>query len=137
MRDAAREAVVECADASSIYEVPPTLHRGGMDTFLVQRPGLTLRDADWTGWNGLRERVRTPSHRLEVALVGKVVTPMEAQCEFITGDGGPGGTMRLGAYPAVLAGGSLVARAYGARQVIARREERHTSSGNDSGVRTR
>ncbi len=66
-----------------------------------------------------------------------VVTPMEAQCEFVTGDGGPGGTMRLGAYPAVLAGGSLVARAYGARQVIARREERHTSSGNDSGVRTR
>lgn len=73
MCDAAREAVVECADASSIYEVPPTLHRGGMDTFLVQRPGLTLRDADWTEWNGLRERVHNPSHRLEVALVGKYV----------------------------------------------------------------
>ena len=225
MCDVDREAVVECADASSIYEVPPTLHREGLDAFLVQRLGLTFRDVDWTEWNGLLERVHNPSRRLEVALVGKyvdlhdaylsvseairhggfacdarvdirwiasdtcetaegaqralagvdavvvpggfgvrgiegklgalrwarehrvptlglclglqcmvieaardllglegasstemepetpdpVVTTMDAQREFVTGGGDLGGTMRLGAYPAVLAEGSLVA----------------------------
>ena len=240
MCDVDREAVVECADASSIYEVPPTLHREGLDAFLVQRLGLTFRDVDWTEWNGLLERVHNPSRRLEVALVGKyvdlhdaylsvseairhggfacdarvdirwiasdtcetaegaqralagvdavvvpggfgvrgiegklgalrwarehrvpmlglclglqcmvieaardllglegasstemepetpdpVVTTMDAQREFVTGGGDLGGTMRLGAYPAVLAEGSLVAQVYGTREVSERHRHR-------------
>jgi len=240
MCDVNREAVVECADASSIYEVPPTLHREGLDAFLVQRLGLTFRDVDWTEWNGLLERVHNPSRRLEVALVGKyvdlhdaylsvseairhggfacdarvdirwiasdtcetaegaqralagvdavvvpggfgvrgiegklgalrwarehrvptlglclglqcmvieavrdllglegasstemepetpdpVVTTMDAQREFVTGGGDLGGTMRLGAYPAVLAEGSLVAQLYGTREVSERHRHR-------------
>ena len=240
MCDVDREAVVECADASSIYEVPPTLHREGLDAFLVQRLGLTFRDVDWTEWNGLLERVHNPSRRLEVALVGKyvdlhdaylsvseairhggfacdarvdirwiasdtcetaegaqralagvdavvvpggfgvrgiegklgalrwarehrvptlglclglqcmvieaardllglegasstemepetpdpVVTTMDVQREFVTGGGDLGGTMRLGAYPAVLAEGSLVAQVYGTREVSERHRHR-------------
>ncbi|WP_126381840.1 CTP synthase [Actinomyces howellii] len=73
MCDVDQEAVVECVDASSIYEVPPTLHRGGLDAFLVQRLALPFRDVDWTEWNGLLERVRRPRHTLSVALVGKYV----------------------------------------------------------------
>ena len=73
MCDVDRDAVVECKDAASIYEVPPTLHREGLDAYLVQRLGLTFRDVDWTEWNSLLERVHAPKHRLEVALVGKYV----------------------------------------------------------------
>ena len=73
MCDVDRDAVVECKDAASIYEVPPTLHREGLDAYLVQRLGLTFRDVDWTEWNSLLERVHAPRHRLEVALVGKYV----------------------------------------------------------------
>lgn len=73
MCDVDRDAVVECKDAGSIYEVPPTLHREGLDACLVQRLGLTFRDVDWTEWNILLERVHTPRWRLEVALVGKYV----------------------------------------------------------------
>ena len=73
MCDVDRDAVVECRDAASIYEVPPTLHREGLDAYLVQRLGLSFRDVDWTQWNGLLERVRSPRHEVEVALVGKYV----------------------------------------------------------------
>ena len=73
MCDVDREAVVQCVDAPSIYQVPPTLHRQGLDAFLVQRLSLTFRDVDWSEWNGLLERVVHPTCRLEVAVVGKYI----------------------------------------------------------------
>ena len=73
MCDVDASAVIECKDAASIYEVPPTLHREGLDAFLVQRLALPFRDVDWTEWNGLLDRVHAPRYRVEVALVGKYV----------------------------------------------------------------
>ena len=240
MCDVDRDAVIECKDAASIYEVPPTLHREGLDAFLVQRLGLTFRDVDWSEWNELLERVESPKYRVEVALVGKyidlhdaylsvseavkhggfannarvdlrwvasdtcetpegaqkalggvdaiivpggfgirgiegklgalrwarehkiptlglclglqcmvieaardllglagasstemdpetpdpVVHTMDSQVDIVEGDGDLGGTMRLGAYPAVLQEGSIVAEAYGTTQVSERHRHR-------------
>ena len=78
MCDVDRDAVIECKDAASIYEVPPTLHREGLDAFLVQRLGLTFRDVDWREWNELLERVESPKYRVEVALVGKYINLHDA-----------------------------------------------------------
>ncbi|MDQ1289967.1 MAG: synthase [Actinomycetota bacterium] len=50
-----------------------------------------------------------------------VIATMDEQKEIVAGDGDLGGTMRLGAYPAVLTEGSLVREVYGAERV----EERH------------
>ena len=240
MCDVDRDAVIECKDAASIYEVPPTLHREGLDAFLVQRLGLAFRDVDWSEWNELLERVESPKYRVEVALVGKyinlhdaylsvseavkhggfannarvdlrwvasdtcetpegaqkalegvdaiivpggfgirgiegklgalrwarehrvptlglclglqcmvieaardllgltgasstemdpetpdpVVHTMDSQVDIVEGDGDLGGTMRLGAYPAVLREGSVVAEAYGKTQVSERHRHR-------------
>ena len=240
MCDVDRDAVIECKDAASIYEVPPTLHREGLDAFLVQRLGLAFRDVDWSEWNELLERVESPKYRVEVALVGKyinlhdaylsvseavkhggfannarvdlrwvasdtcetpegaqkalegvdaiivpggfgirgiegklgalrwarehkiptlglclglqcmvieaardllgltgasstemdpetpdpVVHTMDSQGDIVEGDGDLGGTMRLGAYPAVLQEGSIVAEAYGKTQVSERHRHR-------------
>jgi CTP synthase len=46
---------------------------------------------------------------------------MDEQKEIVAGDGDLGGTMRLGAYPAVLGEGTLVRELYAAERV----EERH------------
>ena len=240
MCDVDRDAVIECKDAASIYEVPPTLHREGLDAFLVQRLGLAFRDVEWSEWNELLERVESPKYRVEVALVGKyinlhdaylsvseavkhggfannarvdlrwvasdtcetpegaqkalegvdaiivpggfgirgiegklgalrwarehkiptlglclglqcmvieaardllgltgasstemdpetpdpVVHTMDSQVDIVEGDGDLGGTMRLGAYPAVLQEGSIVAEAYGKTQVSERHRHR-------------
>ncbi len=50
-----------------------------------------------------------------------VIATMEEQKAYVEGAGDLGGTMRLGLYPARLAAGSVIARAYGAHEV----EERH------------
>ena len=54
-----------------------------------------------------------------------VVATMEEQKEFVDGAGDMGGTMRLGAYPATLADGSVVAGAYGTTQVSERHRHRY------------
>jgi CTP synthase len=53
-----------------------------------------------------------------------VIATMEEQIEIIAG-GDLGGTMRLGLYPADLAGGSLVAELYGARTASERHRHRY------------
>ena len=53
--------------------MPLTLHREGLDAYLVQCLGLSFRDVDWKEWKELLERVHSPKHRLEVALVGKYI----------------------------------------------------------------
>ena len=54
-----------------------------------------------------------------------VIATMQEQMAIVSGDGDLGGTMRLGAYPAVLAEGSLVREAYGADRVSERHRHRY------------
>jgi CTP synthase len=73
MCDVDAEAVVSCADAPSIYDIPRVLHREGLDAYVVRRLGLPFRDVDWTEWGDLLERVHNPRQEVTVALVGKYV----------------------------------------------------------------
>ncbi|MGC5617565.1 CTP synthase [Georgenia sp. Z1491] len=73
MCDVEREAVVECPDAPSIYQIPRVLHSEGLDAYVVRRLGLFFRDVDWTEWDRLLDRVNHPRHDVEVALVGKYI----------------------------------------------------------------
>ncbi|MEV0360910.1 CTP synthase [Nocardia sp. NPDC050697] len=54
-----------------------------------------------------------------------VISTMDDQKQIVAGEADLGGTMRLGAYPAVLAKGSQVAQAYGADQVSERHRHRY------------
>ncbi|MEV4140522.1 CTP synthase [Dactylosporangium sp. NPDC049742] len=54
-----------------------------------------------------------------------VISTMADQEDIVAGKGDLGGTMRLGAYPAVLAPGTLTADAYGASEVSERHRHRY------------
>ena len=64
------------------------------------------------------------SSEMDPLTADPVVTTMDDQRRFVTGGGDLGGTMRLGAYPAVVEEGSLVHRAYGATEVSERHRHR-------------
>src|SRR5690606_14040527 len=54
-----------------------------------------------------------------------VIATMADQAEIVAGRGDLGGTMRLGAWPARLVPGSLVAKAYGCGEVTERHRHRY------------
>ncbi|MDR2564851.1 MAG: CTP synthase [Bifidobacteriaceae bacterium] len=90
MCDVDRQAVVTCADAASIYDIPKVLHAGGLDAYVIQRLGLPFRDVDWTRWGQLLERVHHPAHQVTVALVGKYIDLPDAYlsvCEALRAGG--------------------------------------------------
>src|SRR5690242_1650324 len=65
-----------------------------------------------------------------------VIATMADQQDIVAGKGDLGGTMRLGAYPANLVPGSLVAQAYGSEQVWERHRHRYEVN-NDYRARLR
>ncbi|PZR52544.1 CTP synthase [Xylanimonas oleitrophica] len=73
MCDVDNEAVVNAADAPSIYDIPRVLHAEGLDAYVVRRLDLPFHDVDWDGWSTLLQRVHEPEHNVEVALVGKYI----------------------------------------------------------------
>jgi CTP synthase len=90
MCDVDRQAVVTCADAESIYDIPKVLHAGGLDAYVIQRLGLPFRDVDWTNWGRLLKRVHKPAHQVTVALVGKYIDLPDAYlsvCEALRAGG--------------------------------------------------
>lgn len=73
MCDVDSEAVITCADAPSIYDIPKVLHAEGLDAYVVRRLDLPFRDVDWKQWDELLRRVHQPAEEVTVALVGKYI----------------------------------------------------------------
>ncbi|MBT2512023.1 CTP synthase [Arthrobacter sp. ISL-30] len=73
MCDVDIDAVVNAADAPSIYDIPKTLHSQGLDSYIVRALDLPFKDVDWTKWDKLLATVHNPKHEVEVALVGKYI----------------------------------------------------------------
>jgi CTP synthase len=73
MCDVDEEAVISCADAPSIYDIPKVIHDEGLDAYVVRRLGVSFRDVKWTRWANLLERVHHPKEEVTIALVGKYV----------------------------------------------------------------
>ncbi len=67
------DAVISCADAPSIYDIPNTLHSQGLDTYILDYLGLDYQDADLRQWSRLLTAVHEPEHHVTVALVGKYI----------------------------------------------------------------
>jgi CTP synthase len=65
------EAVINCPDASSIYEVPLIMEREGLAFQAIELLQLEQRTPDLTQWQNLVERMQTSTQEVKIALVGK------------------------------------------------------------------
>ncbi len=67
------DAVIESADVPTIYEVPLSMYDQHLDTVILRQLGLPVGDAepDLSAWRTFVEKVKHPSHKVDIALVGK------------------------------------------------------------------
>jgi CTP synthase len=77
------ESVITCQDASSIYEVPLILEQEGLAQQTIELLKLEARHPHLTQWQSLVEKMRSPQHEIEVALVGKYVQLSDAYLSVI------------------------------------------------------
>ena len=70
------QAVISAVDEASIYDIPTTLHREGLDTIVCQTLGIDLDEhpIDLAPWNAVVHRVHNTTKTLRIGVVGKYVT---------------------------------------------------------------
>jgi CTP synthase len=73
MCDVDEDAVVNCKDVPSIYEIPTMLHEQGLDKYITDALNLPVQDVDWTAWQNVLDAVREPKHEVTIGLVGKYI----------------------------------------------------------------
>ena len=66
-------AVVNAADAASIYDIPKVLNDEGLDSYIIEKLGLEAGDVDWSRWHPVLQAVHEPKHDVKIALVGKYI----------------------------------------------------------------
>ena len=76
--DVKPNAVVQCRDAQSIYQVPLNLEAEGLAELACRKLGLGERQADLDEWRGVVRRIQRPKETVRVALVGKYVELKDA-----------------------------------------------------------
>jgi CTP synthase len=73
MCDVDIKAVINAADAASIYDIPTVLHQQGLDSYIIKHLGLDAKEVDWSRWQSVLDAVHEPKHLVTVAMVGKYI----------------------------------------------------------------
>ena len=81
--DVAPRAVVNCADAGNIYEIPLVLHEEGLDTEVCAILHIDRGEPDLVEWEGLVDRVEAATKPVRIGLIGKYVTLIDAYLSVV------------------------------------------------------
>lgn len=76
-------SVITSPDASSIYEVPLILEREGLAQQALELLQLPQREPNLNQWQTLVERLYSPTHELEIAIVGKYIRLSDAYLSVV------------------------------------------------------
>lgn len=71
--DVEREAVIEMADASTIYEVPLMVEEEGLDDIVVKYLELEVGPKNMSDWTKMVTKMKSAAEAVTIALVGKYV----------------------------------------------------------------
>ncbi len=63
--------VIEGRDADNLYEIPLAMERQGIAELVTNRLGLSSGEPDLDDWRDLVKRIKSPSHQVKIAMVGK------------------------------------------------------------------
>jgi CTP synthase len=73
------EAVIEAADASTIYEVPVTMMKEKLDLICLKKLNITnYPDAELTKWKEFLDKLRHPKSKVTIGLIGKYIELQDA-----------------------------------------------------------
>ncbi|MGJ5674451.1 MAG: CTP synthase [Nostochopsis sp.] len=81
--DVPAACVIPAIDAKSIYEVPLILEREGLAQQTLDLLNMEQHKPDLTQWQTLVERLYSPKHRIEIAIVGKYVQLSDAYLSVV------------------------------------------------------
>lgn len=76
-------AVIECRDADTLYEVPLMLHEQGLDDYVVKHLKLETNKPDNREWESLVDVVKNLKYSTEIAIVGKYVALHDAYLSIV------------------------------------------------------
>ncbi len=80
----AQDAVIECQDMKSIYEVPLALEKQKLADVVLQRLQMpTDRKADLTEWIKLNDRIKNPKQEFKIAIAGKYTDLSDAYISVV------------------------------------------------------
>lgn len=69
-----KDAVIECIDAPTIYEVPMLMHEEGLDNIVLQKLGFeNTKDPEMEEWKEFLSKYKNPKDTVNIGVVGKYV----------------------------------------------------------------
>jgi len=73
------EAVIEAADAPTIYEVPLAMMREGLDVICLKKLNFTgYKDPELTKWKEFLDKLKYPKSKVSIGLIGKYIELQDA-----------------------------------------------------------
>lgn len=78
-----KDAVIECRDMKSIYEVPLALEEQKMADVILQMLGVKSKQPDLKGWQKLVEKIKNPKKTVKVAIAGKYTKLSDAYISVV------------------------------------------------------
>jgi CTP synthase len=69
--DVDKEAVIDCPDMDTIYEIPLKFEEEGLADLVMRRLGLENSAADLEDWKRMVSILKKPARKLDIAIVGK------------------------------------------------------------------
>ncbi|MDF2909610.1 MAG: synthase [Sporolactobacillus laevolacticus] len=81
--DIDKEAVIECRDAETLYQVPLQLQNQHLDDIVCEKLDLPKGEADMSQWHDLVDKVLHPKKHVKIGLVGKYVELQDAYISVV------------------------------------------------------
>jgi len=73
------EAVIEAADAPTIYEVPLAMMREKLDLICLKKLNITnYHEPDMSRWKEFLDKLKYPKHKVTIGLIGKYIELQDA-----------------------------------------------------------